>query len=156
MMLDRDKEITLTKHLLRELYVAADNDDKEARNKADMLAERIYNAATQERHSEQSLLQGIGFINKVVCHKDNLYVDIALRSGHKSDNSGIHYENYRLSVLKDSYLKFFSGVKDSAPFPLESVLVRLEISNPRSGVNVDDSGKAWPRRNGILRRWEIV
>lgn len=156
MILEKDQEVTLTKHLLRELFEGAGNEDGEARKKAEMLSDRIYNVALRERLSEQSTLQGLGYINKVVRYEDKLYLDVAIRAGVKADTGATVHESYRVIVLKDAYIKFFGHLMNTNPFPLESVLVRLEIASPRCSAYVDDNGKAWPRRNGVLSRWEIV
>ena len=156
MILEKDHEVTLTKHLLRELFEGAGNEDAEARKKAEMLSERIYNVAIRDRLSEQSTLQGLGYINKGVRYEDKVFLDVAIRAGVKGDTGATRHESYRVILLKEAYIKFFGNLMHINPFPLESVLVRLDITNPRCGVHVDDNGKAWPRRSGVLSQWGIV
>ena len=92
----------------------------------------------------------LGFINSVTKTGDNIYVNLAIRSGMKPDADQWAYENYRCIVLSKNSKRFFENlIGDNV---LDKLVCQLVIGNPRATLNADKS-EIW--RSGILKSWSI-
>ncbi|MBA52883.1 MAG: hypothetical protein CMK89_00370 [Pseudomonadales bacterium] len=152
MMLNNQEEMVLLQRMLNDLFVGIGNDDAEAKNKSEFMAERLRNLAQGDKLREAggSELSGLGFINSVTKTGDNIYVNLAIRSGMKPDADQWAYENYRCIVLSKNSKRFFENlIGDNV---LDKLVCQLVIGNPRATLNTDKS-EIW--RSGILKSWSI-